>query len=297
MALPNFLVIGVGKAGTTSLYRYLGQHPQIGMSRLKEPKFLLYAGHLMSPIPGKTPHFRVTTVEEYEALFSDYEDRPARGEVTPTYIIYPEQTIYGIRKYVPDARVIAVFRQPVDRAYSNYLMHVRNGNETLASFPEALRAESAGEMRTDDRPRSYIGRGFYLERMRKFLQAFPRERFLFLLYDDLVQDPALLLRSIFQFLGVRETFTPDFNIRYNAGAWPRSRLANRFIKSSNPGKKILMRLIPDAVRRRLVDRFHAANMRTPPPLDPSLRRELTLQYREDILGLQELIGRDLSHWL
>ncbi len=267
------------------------------MSRRKEPKFLLYAGHRMSPIPGKTPHFHVTTVEAYAALFSDCEDRPARGEVTPTYIMYPEQTIYGIRKYVPDARMIAVFRQPVDRAYSNYLMHVRNGNETLASFPEALRAEAAGKMRTDGRPRSYLGRGFYLERTKKFLQAFPRERFLFLIYDDLVKDPALFLQSIFRFLGVCESFIPDFHMRYNAGAWPRSRLANRFIKSSNPGKKILMRLIPDPVRKAFAARFHAINLRTPPPLDPALRRELTGKYREDILGLQELIGRDLSHWL
>ncbi len=74
-------------------------------------------------------------------------------------------------------------------------------------------------------------------------------------------------------------------------------MPKRFLKSSNPGKKFLMRLIPDAIRRRLVDRFHALNLRKPPPLDPSLRSELTLRYREDILGLQELIGRDLSHWL
>jgi hypothetical protein len=297
MALPNFLIIGVGKSGTTSLYHYLGQHPEIGMSRLKEPKFLLYEGHRRSPIPGKNPRFQVTTVEAYAALFSDCEDRPARGDVTPTYIVYPEQTIYGIRKYVPDARMIAVFRQPVDRAYSNYLMHVRNGNEPLASFPEALRAEAAGRARTDGRPRSYLGRGFYWERTKKFLQAFPRDRFLFLLYDDLVKDPALFLQSIFRFLGVRDSFDPDLQKRHNVGAWPRSRLANRFLKTSNLGKKILARVIPDSVRKGLAARFHAVNLRTPPPLDPALRRELTLQYREDILGLQELIGRDLAHWL
>lgn len=297
MALPNFLIIGVGKSGTTSLYHYLGQHPQIAVSRIREPKFLMYAGHLLFPIQGKTPHFRVFTVEEYEALYAGNENRPARLDISPSYLVFPEQTIPGIRKYTPDVKMMVIYRQPADRGYSNYLMHVRMGDETLAGYPEALAAEAAGIPRVDGRPRTYFNRGFYLERTKAFLQAFPRERFLFLLYDDLARDPAELLRTIFQFLEVDSDFTPDMRTRHNAGSWPRSQFAHRMVTSTHPIKRRLAGLIPSALRKQISRRFYALNLQPPPQLDPALRRELTLRYREDILGLQDLIGRDLSGWL
>jgi hypothetical protein len=297
MALSNFLIIGVAKAGTTSLYHYLGQHPDIATSRTREPNYLIYYGHLMDPIIGPLPKFRVRTIEEYEALYSGKENRRARGDISPTYIVYPKQTIAGIRKYVPEAKIIVIYRQPADRGYSNYLMYVRKGTEPLLSYAEALAAETAGRPRIGGRQRTYFNRGFYREHTEKFLQAFPRERFLFLLYDDLIRDPTGLLRSIFLFLDVDAAFAPDTSKRHNAALWPRNLLAHRVVTSTNPIKKNLMRLIPDVPRKAIWDWIYSFSFRQPPKLDPELRRDLTLRYRDDIRGLQDLIGRDLSGWL
>jgi hypothetical protein len=297
MALPNFLIIGVGKSGTTSLYHYLGQHPQAAVSKIREPKFLMYAGHLDHPIQGKTPPFEVRTLREYEVLFAGSEDRRARTDISPSYIVFPDQTIIGIRRYVPDAKMIVVFRQPADRGYSNYLMHVRMGDERLKSYLEALQAEKDGIPRARGQIRTYFDRGLYRARTERFLAEFPRDRFLFLLFDDLEKDPKGFLKQIFRFMDVDPEFSPDLSKRHNAGAWPRSMRLHHLATSMNPVKKGLVRLLPEGIRKSLERTIHAHNLSAPPALDPELRRELTRNYREDILGLQDLIARDLSTWM
>jgi hypothetical protein len=297
MALPNTLVLGIGKAGTTSVYHYVRQHPQAAVAAIREPKFLLYAGHLVQPIRGKTPPFPVLSLPQYEALFAGSGDRRARIDISPPYFNYPDQTIIGIRRYVPEARMIVIFRQPADRAYSNYLMHVRMGDERLRSFPEAIRAETEGRPRAGGEIRTYFDRGLYLERTRRFLAEFPRERFLFLLYDDLADDPREFLRRIFRFLGIDPVFSPDLSTRHNAGVWPRSMRVHSLATSWNPAKRRLMRLLPEGIRKALESAVHARNLDAPPPMNPEFRRELTRRYRDDLLGLQDLIGRDLSPWM
>jgi hypothetical protein len=297
MALPNFLVVGVGKAGTTSLYHYLGQHPEIGMSRIKEPRFLIYAGHCLAPEKEYTATFRVATLQDYEAQYAPVADRKVLGDISPTYIMHPELSILGIRQYVPNAKMIIIYRQPADRGYSNYLMHVRMGDEPLPTYEAALAAEKAGLPRFRGQMRTYFDRGFYAQRTLTFLNAFPKNQFLFLLYDDLVRDTNALLETVFRFLDVDPTFRPDTTERHNAGSWPTHFGAHRVITSMHPWKRRLVRLIPDPVRNPLVQWFHAQNLRKPPRMDPALRAELTSRYKDDIVQLQKIIGRDLSGWL
>jgi hypothetical protein len=296
MALPNFLVIGVGKSGTTSLYHYLGQHPQIGMSKIKEPRYLIHAGCELAPTIPCTTVFRVTSLAEYQQQYAPVADRKARGDISPTYIMHPEQAILGIRHVVPDAKLIAIFRHPADRGYSNYLMHVRMGDEVLPTYAEALAAERAGLRRADGQARNYFDRGFYAARLQQFVDAFPQNPFHFLLYDDLVRDPNSLLRQLFRFLEVDEEFQPDMEVRHNAGSWPQHFLSHRIITSSNPIKRRIVRTIPTRLRRTVVEWFQEKNLQKPPKLDPALRRELTGMYREDILRLQDILHRDLSAW-
>jgi hypothetical protein len=297
MALPNGLVIGVAKAGTTSLYYYLGQHPDVAVSRMREPRFLHYAGSLRKPEAVLVDPFPITSLEEYQAQFAGCDRYKARVDITPTYLMHPEQSILGIQEYVPDAKLIAIYRQPADRGYSSYLMRVRMGDETMPTFAEALQAEEDGKPRLNGLRRTYFDRGLYARRTRAFLDAFPRERFLFLLYDDLVADPAAVLREVFRFLEVDEGFRPDFTRRYNAGSWPRSLRAHRVLTSPNAFKKRIVRLAPESLRRIMVQWLHILNQEKPPRLDPELRTELTLRYKEDILALQAMIDRDLSGWL
>jgi hypothetical protein len=297
MTLPNFLVLGVAKAGTTSLYHYLGQHPEIGMSQISEPRYLIQAGgQLASDIP-RPIHIRIASLEDYHAQYAHVANRKARGDISPHYFVYPTLAVLGIRRVVPDGKIITIFRQPADRGYSNYLMCVRRGGEPIQTFAHALDAEREGIPFPNRRKRHYFAWGFYAERVQLFLNAFPQNQFLFLLYDDLVRNPQALLRQVFEFLEVDPNFQPNVGIRHNAGSWPNHFTIHRAVKSLRPLQRQIGRIVPDSMRRAAAEWFQARNSRTPPKLDTVLRRELTDAYREDILRLQDIIQRDLSAWL
>src|SRR5215210_1748036 len=147
--LPNFLVIGAGKSGTTSLYHYLRQHPDVYMSPVKEPLFFAAeGGRIRFPGPDGRMISRaanpgaVTRMKDYRALFAGVSGKKAVGEASPQYLYTPEAPL-RIKHYVPEAKLIAVLRNPVERAYSAFLHRTRLGREPLADFSEALRQEDS----------------------------------------------------------------------------------------------------------------------------------------------------------
>lgn len=291
MALPNAVVLGVAKAGTTSLYHALGAHPQVAVSRIREPRFLFFAGHLRQPAAGRFNQLTVRTPAQYESLYSGKAGVPVRVDISPMYFIFPEQTIIGIREYVPDAKLLIVYRQPVDRAYSAFVMHVREGRESIRDFGGAVK-DGTIPMR-----RNYLEGSRYAERTRKFLAAFPRDQLHFLLFDDLVSAPKQFMRSVFGILGVAEDVAPAAPARENPGAWPKNDFFDRLLGLRLRLPKTLRRLLPVTARRRMLSAVRSVGYAAPPPIDSGLRKELTGLFREDILELQDLIGRDLSLWL
>ena len=130
---PNFFIVGVAKAGTTSLSEWLKQHPQIYIPALKEPRY--FASDLVDPIVRNV----VRTKEDYLALFVKARNHKARGEASTSYFTHWQQVPERIKRTIPDARIIILLRDPVERAYSSYLMLVRQGYETLP-FSEAVRS-------------------------------------------------------------------------------------------------------------------------------------------------------------
>ena len=141
--LPNFLVIGAGKSGTTSLYYYLRQHPEIFMSPVKEPGFFALEGHPLDfrgPGDERLRETTATTLESYEKLFSEARGESAVGESSVLYL-YDGNAHESIARHIPDVKLLAVLRNPVDRAYSAFLHRTRDGYETCATFEEALAAE------------------------------------------------------------------------------------------------------------------------------------------------------------
>ncbi len=298
---PTFLVIGAYKSGTTSIHHYLKQHPQVFMGRIKEIRFLTYAGHERRPlslVEFASLTWPVQTLPAYEALFAEAMETQARGDVSPSYLEYAEQSIIGIRAFVPEAKLIAILRQPADRAYSSHLYSIGIGQEDELDFRRALQSEAEGRpRRPDGRQRRSAINGFYFRTLQRFFDAFPREQIQVWLYDDLQADAAGLMRNIFRFIAVDECFTPDVSIRYNAAQWPRlpippsatkalRRLAGRFI-----GR------ISKDLHRRASKSYRTLSYTQAPELDPAVRSELTALYRDDILRTQDLIGRDLTHWL
>jgi hypothetical protein len=297
MTLPNVVVLGVAKAGTTSLYHYLRPHPQVAVASVREPKFLFYAGYLRNPVERSLRNVSVRTQAQYEALFSGKDQFPVRVDISPVYFAYPDQTILGIKEYVPDAKLIVIYRQPVDRAYSAYVMHVREGQEPIRDFAKAVDAEETVLPRSGARRRNYLGGSWYAARTRKYLEAFPRDQMHFLLYDDFVSDPAGFMRSIYAILGVEPDTLPEKMIRHNAGVWPKHTAVHRLLAWRFALPPRVRALVPADIRRRAFSAVRAASYGPPPPLDPGFKKELTGRFRDDILELQGLIGRDLSQWL
>jgi len=286
MRLPNFLIIGAQKAGTTSLYEYLRQHPQVYMSPVKEPHFFTYEGE--TPPSAEI----VTEWSHYLALFSKArEGHVAIGEASPSYL-HAEHAPGRIARYLPRARLIAILRNPVERAFSNWIHNVEHGREQL-SFPEALAQEEERMRQGAGYAFYYKWKGFYFRHLSRYLALFPRDQLRVYLFDDLRANPSFVMRDLFEFLEVY----PDVSIRFerhNVSGVPRGMAGRLFsrIRKLQAAQQIGKRLMPEAIRRRA-----RSQLLVKPALQEEVRAYLIEVYREDVLRLQDLLRRDLSAWL
>lgn len=299
MTLPNFLIIGAAKAGTTSLYYYLKQHPDVFMSPIKEPIFFAAeSGEIEYPGPDGRALSRaanpgaVTTVEEYEALFAGVGNEKAVGEASPMYLYVPTAA-RRIQTHVPDAKLIAILRDPAERAYSAFLQRVREGREPAGSFREALGEEEARIRAGWGLGYHYKSRGFYYEQLRRYYETFGPEQIRVYLYEELGKNPVGVAQDIFRFLGVDDAFIPDTSARHNTAGVPRSAAARALVRRLKPVTLAVRPLLWHGVLRALRRRVFV----DPPPMPEENRRELAGVYREDVEKLRGLIGRDLSGWL
>jgi hypothetical protein len=317
--LPNFLLIGAAKSGTTSLYRYLGQHPEIFMSPIKEPNFFAFDGQLPSfagpvePATDRIVHDRlrrekylysVVARPAYERLFSQAGGRKIRGEASTAYLTFPG-TAKRIKEMIPDARIVAVLRNPVDRAYSKYYQARRDGVEPIDDFRAAIDAESQRKIEGWTPTLLYMYRGYYHKQLSCYYNLFERSQILVGLYDDLCRDPASFLKTIFEFAGVDPNVHIDTREWHNVSAIrhdPRSGVLYQLTVRPFRNSAALKSVIPASAVSRIrpwVSRLLLKPVSPPPvaPLAPDLRDRLTALFRDDIEQLQTLIRRDLSHWL
>jgi hypothetical protein len=287
MTLPNFVVIGVAKGGTTSLYRYLDQHPDIYICPDKGTNFFGYedARDWKWHDEGEPPllrHFHVRTLADYEAAFAGADHEKAIGEVSPQYFRCPTAA-QRIHEHIPRAKLIASLRNPAERAFSGFLMRTRRG-ETVEDAYRELTPES-----------SHVREGFYYARMKRFFDLFPREQMKVFLFDEFKRDPAAVVRDVFEFLEVDPGFVPDTSVRHNPASVPRSGLLNRIFfhpKAIRGAKAVLPERLQGTAKR-----LRARSQRAAPTFPADLRAELLALYREDIEKLEALLDRDLSVWL
>lgn len=297
--LPTLLVIGAAKAGTTSLHRCLGQHPEIHMSPVKEPNFFALSGRpadFRGPRdPERINRWSVSRLADYQALFEPGSGRLARGESSVAYL-YAANAPAAIHDLVPDVKLVAVLRDPAERAWSTYLYMVLNGLEPAGTFEEALRLEPSRIEAGWQHIWHYRRMGFYHEQLARYFARFPKEQIRVYLYDDFCEDPRGLLADLFRFLGVDDRFEPRLGSRENASAMPRHRALHEFLNGRSAAKRWLQQAIPAPWRARVSRVMHRWNL-VRPPLDPDVRARLVREYRSDILRLENLIGRDLAAWL
>jgi hypothetical protein len=294
--LPNFLVIGAAKSGTTAFFSYLRQHPDVFMPSIKEPHFFAFEGERPA-FRGPRPSINaaITDPAEYRALFAAAGDAPAVGEASNLYLYLPEAA-ERIRRTLPDARLIAVLRQPADRAYSSYLHLKRDGREPAATFEDALALEAERRDAGWGFLWRYRDMGHYALQLRRYLDHFSSEQILIHLYEDFATSPADVMRTTFAFLGVDPSFRPALGHRPNQGGVPRAGWRRTLLSRAGPVRRLAAPLLPRRVRdrvRRSIDRRVLVHE----PMSPITRRALTDEYRDEIRELGHLIGRDLSAWL
>lgn len=304
--MPNFLVIGAPRSGTSALYRYLKQHPQIYMSPIKETQFFASEKEkhdfsepdykMITKLTRRSVvQAKITDIATFRALFQAVSDETAIGEASPIYLFHPKAP-ERIHHYIPNAKMIAILRDPVERAYSDYVDQVANRGWALEDFdqtPQTIQVEK--NWWSNWRRYGYILIGFYHRHLKRYFDMFDRDQIRVYLYRDFKINPVSVLRDSFQFLGVNERFVPDMSVKYGVTGIPRSRLLYILLTRPNPLKDILRPYLPTGLRQR-VNNLRIKNL-VKPQLAPEVRREWLQVYREDILQLQDLIQRDLSSWL
>src|ERR1700730_4745916 len=298
--LPNFLVLGTAKAGTSSIYAYLKQHPEIYLSRTTELNFFAHAGSdLNFRGPGDHEYIwqdsLVATYQDYCKEFADVAGEAAIGEIS-THNLYSAQAPALIRRYLQSAKLIAMLRHPAERAFSAFAHMVRDGREETEDFHAAL-AREPQRIRDNWEPLChYKSMGFYGAQLSRYFDALDRNQIRVYIYDDFVARPLEVVQDIFSFVGVDPSFAPDMTERYNVSTILRSRRLNDMMMDKSLIRLTLRRLVPSGVRARIRSSILERNVKRL-RLAPEVRRELTDAYREDIRLLERVLDRDLSRWL
>ena len=306
MTLPNFLIIGSAKCGTTSLYSYLNQHPQVFMSVPKEPTFFGNegtSGLFNGPHDeDRAYHSRVvTTIDQYTSLFAGVKDEKAIGEAS-IYYLYLRRAAEQINKYIPRAKMFAVLRNPADRAYSAYLHTVRQGRERR-SFEQALQLEPERIRKNWNSLWHFKAMGFYYEQVKRYFDTFGREQVHVYLYEDLQQKPVQLIQEILGILEIdSSSFVPDMSRRFKESYVPKKPTLEMVLHQTQYKIVMSRRYLPGAVAWRTkylvsaLERVAAKNRTRPPRMREDTRVALLNEYRDDILRLGDLLRRDLTHW-
>jgi hypothetical protein len=295
--LPDFLVIGAFKSGTTSLMSYLSQHPDITVPWLQEPNFFGSEDYSLTlegakaarrDADGAYGRRRTSTLAQYSNLFADAPAHSIVGESSPQYMTHPA-ACDRIRSLVPDCKLVAILRNPIDRAFSDYSMFVRDGIEK-DPFAEVIH-----------RPRSikpmghYVETGMYGHQLQPFFETFPADQVKVYLHDDLRADPMEVLRSLFVWLGADPAFKPNVSEMMNPSGVPRNSLVAAAYIARRRLQPYLKPIVPRSVQRRLDVRLERGLEKD--VVDPKVRRELAEIFADDVALLSTLIDRDLSHWL
>jgi hypothetical protein len=304
---PDFYIVGQPKSGTTAMYEMLRTHPQVFMPDFKEPRY--FARDLPSQFQEpRVSGLAAETYGDYLSLFAPAAGGQLTGEASTAYI-WSEVAAREIASARPDAKIIALFREPASYVRSMHLQLLEIRTETSATLREALALEDARRAGRElprnaaDWPKVlfYRDRVRYLEQLRRYHEAFPREQVLVLLYDDFRADNAGTMRSVMRFLGVDENvvLTPS---EANPSARMRSVKLDEAVRSVTAGaslparasRRVAKALLPSDAResvRRMLSRGLVFGSPKPPEEDVML--ELRRACRQEVRAFGEYIGRDL----
>lgn len=297
--LPNFLIVGATKCGTSSLHKYLDQHPQIFMSKVKEPRFIssqVTPFPLNGPGDHKVEAWYVKNFADYEKLFEGAEGYPAVGESSADTLYFYRGTIPVIRQYLGDPKIIIMLRNPVKRAFSAYQHLVRDLREEL-SFEDGLVQEHERIRNNWELIYHYTTGSLYYESVKAFMDNFSNVKVI--LTEDQEKRPQQVIRDIFRFLDVDPNHDVNTEIKYNVSGKPKSQWLHQFFFEGNMARKlaqpIVRRLFSQETRIRIAQKIQQKNL-TRLSINPETKKTLQAFFEEDIKKMEELLHRDLSAW-
>ena len=297
MTLPNFLVIGAGRSGTTSLQHYLAQHPQIFMAPAKAPShfFCRDISKIEDPyLRWVTRHYFVPHASVYASLFDGVTNQTAIGEVSPVYLA-ATFVAERIAAQLLHARLIALLRHPIERVFARFVARSRDGLEHR-TLKQIIETERADYSKRDNGFGTYLASACSQHFLSTYFVRFPRDQIRVHLFEDFVSDTQTVMQDLFEFLAVDPTFLPDTRARHNESTglirntvlrsiWTRTGLARAMIRG----------FIPSSVRDTVFAGF--TRELEPVTMEAEIRADLQRLFHDDIEKLQDLIDRDLSHWL
>lgn len=289
--LPNFIVAGAPRCGTTSLYRYLQEHPAIYMSPQKETNFFAFKDtelNFKGPCGDRLENKSVTNIKEYKKLFQQTEEENAIGEASPAYLQWPG-TAKRINDKIPNVKLIFILRNPIDRAYSDFLNMNRLNWETTSSFKEALKQEKNRKKQGWGPYYYYKEKGLYGKQLKKYFEYFSEENIKIIFFKNFKNNTQKVLENVFKFLEVDDNFTPEKKV-YNASKVSLEKIYKE-ITSKNFLKKVFSKKLPKRIWRNLKDFKFSKNK-----LDKKTKKELYDFYKKDMEELEQLLENKQINW-
>jgi hypothetical protein len=292
---PDFFIVGAPKCGTTAMNGYLRQHPQIFMPERKD---ITYFG---TDLQFRRPRI---LLEEYLSLFK-YANGARRIGETSVWYLYSKKAAQEIKSFAPSARIIVMFRNPINMLYAQHSQFLYNCNEDIVSFEAALEAEVHRKQGKRIPQQSHFVEGLfyretikYSEQLERYYEVFEPKNVHVIIFDDFKRETAKVYHETLTFLDVEASFQPKFQI-INSNKTLRSKHLQQLLIAPSPVLvKILHKITPNSLRGRVAQRLRKLNTRyvDRPALDPVLRRRLQVKFQPEVQRLATLLGRDLSSW-
>jgi hypothetical protein len=287
--LPDFLIIGAPKAGTTSLYHYITAHPNIFMTKPKEVNY--FSGSDISKQNLFYADFKINTLDAYEALFSSADLGQVKGEASVSYLFY-NKVAQRIWELIPSCKVIAVLRNPIERGYSHYLMDYKLG---LVDLPyEDIVFKRGAHKKLNLYHQQYVELGLYAQQLEKYFAFFPKEQIKIYTQEELKIDTVSVVEDLLDFLDVNKIDLVESKVKHNQFSLPKNILIHKLYSSVWLRNKLSV-MLPYSFRENVKKLLFKKGSK--PVLSKAARAKLLEIYTPDILKLNKMIEQDVSIWI
>ncbi len=311
--LPTFIVVGANKGGTTSIYHYLKQHPQVYLSPIKEPHYFSkdidislfnreFAQNKLQDIQkyvdgDMSQEYHAAFVrdwEQYQKLYKNVKDQPAIGELSTSYL-YSHVAAQEIYNALGKIKIIICLRNPVERAYSHYRMNLWTGNSNEFDFYKALQNDFHHDPKVWGNAHLYVEIGQYYEQVKRYLDVFGRENVKVIFTEDLKKNAGQVIKELYEFIGVNSNFNPDTSTKYNEVYMPKYKNLTWFLNKTGI-RPFMKRFSPRFIKKLVVNMFYKTKS-DKGDITPEAKQFLLEQFSNDVALLSKLLDKDLSSWI